>query len=594
MTAKYTAIVIWGKEKIEFILDPSVGVAGLKAELQARSGVPSERMKVMPKSKGLWKGVLKDTEDLTSLNLAAIASPILMLMMGSATLPIEPAKKTVFLEDLPPEAAAQMVEPSGLVNLGSTCYLNSVTQCLRVIPHLRHGLKHYTPGAVGMGNNGGDNRQTQMNALLLKSLLSTLDTLDRSPSAISPQNLVMATKMAFPQMAQTGPGGHPMQQDAEEFYSSILGAAATELRGEPIIRAAFHGEKCGNEELNGANNVIDAVFGLKMEETLTCDELVTTTTSTTSASAAGDEAMETDNNNTMTSAMEIKHDNMRKLTCNIQGGSDSSSQVNVTHIVEGIQLALTGKVEKHCDALGRNAMYTRTQRIARLPPYLVVQFGRFYWKATPDSQDHAGVKCKVMKPVGFQAVLDVYEFCTDKLKKTLKVARDKALKEEEDQLAKKLKGEEDEKKEESGDGAAMETEKVVSEEDIVVEEEEMDDDLKAALAMSVEPESKLQSPVGPGLPSDFRGLYELFAVVTHKGWDADGGHYMGWVKADNSDTRDANTNKRDKIDDTNEDNDDWYVFDDDEVSPCKTEDILKLKGGGDWHMSYLNFYRAKK
>ena len=595
MTTKYSAIAIWGKEKIEFELDPSAGVDGLKAQLQALSGVPSERMKVMPKSKGLWKGVLKDTEDLASLNLASIAPPISMLMMGSATLPIEPVKKTVFLEDLPPEMAAQMVEPSGLVNLGNTCYLNSVTQCLRVIPHLRDGLKHYTPG--NSNGSAGDNRQTQMNALLLKSLLSTLDALDRSPAAISPQNLVMSTKMAFPQMAATGPGGHPMQQDAEEFYSSILGAAATELRGEAVIRAAFHGEKCGSDELNGANNVIDAVFGLKMEETLTCDEL-TTTTSTTSV---GDEAMETDNDDTMTSAMEIKHDNMRKLTCNIQGGSDSSSQVNVTHIVEGIQLALTGKVEKHCDALGRNAMYTRTQRIARLPPYLVVQFGRFYWKATPDSQDHAGVKCKVMKPVGFQSVLDVYEFCTDKLKKTLKVARDKALKDEEDRLAKKLKGEEeDEKKEESGGdvaASAMESEKVESEEkNVLVEEDEMDDDLKAALAMSVEPaEYEVQSPVGPGLPSNFRGLYELFAVVTHKGRDADGGHYMGWVKADNSDTRNVNpTNKRDKIGDTNEDNDDWYVFDDDEVSPCKTEDILKLKGGGDWHMSYLNFYRAKK
>jgi ubiquitin carboxyl-terminal hydrolase 14 len=220
-----------------------------------------------------------------------------------------------------------------------------------------------------------------------------------------------------------------------------------------------------------------------------------------------------------------------------------------------------------------------------------VQFGRFYWKATPDSQDHAGVKCKVMKPVGFQGVLDVYEFCSDKLKKALKVARDKALKEDEDRVAKKLKGEDlkdgGDAKDGSGDAsaAAMETERVGEE-----VEEEMDEDLKAALAMSVEPEP--QPPVGPGLPPDFRGLYELFAVVTHKGRDADGGHYMGWVKADNSSARDVN--KRDKIADTDEDNDDWYVFDDDEVSPCKTEDILKLSGGGDWHMSYLNFYRAKK
>lgn len=567
MATKYTTNVKWGKESIEIQLDPSAGVSGLKSELQARTGVPMERMKIMPKSKGLWKGVLKDTLDLSTLNLSAIKAPIQILMMGSATLPVEPVKKTVFLEDLAPEEAAMMIEPSGLVNLGNTCYLNSVTQCLRVIPHLRDGLKNYSPSA---NNGGGNQQQGQIHALLLKSLLSTFDTLDRSPAAISPNNLVMATKMAFPQMAQTGPQGQPMQQDAEEFYSSIMGAAANELRGDNVIRAAFHGEKCGGDELNGAVNVIDAVFGLKMEETLTCDELAT---------ASGD-AMETDSN-ALVEPPVTTYDLHRKLVCNIQGGSDASSQVNITHIGEGIQLSLAGKLEKHSDVLGRNAQWTRSQKIARLPPYLVVQFGRFYWKETPDSQDHAGVKCKVMKPVAFLATLDVYEFCSDKVKKGLKVARDKAAKEEDDRVAKKLRGEDAD--EDKKDDAAMEEEKA--------EDDEEDAALQAALAMSVEAE---EPPVGPGLPNEFQGLYELFAVVTHKGRDADGGHYMGWVKADNSDSRKAGDKKREKIGDTEEDNDDWFVFDDDEVSPCKTEDILKLKGGGDWHMSYLNFYRAKK
>jgi hypothetical protein len=104
-----------GKESIEVQLDPTGGVFGLKSELQARTGVPMERMKVMAKSKGLWKGVLKDTVDL-----------IQMLMMGSMTLPVEPVRKTVFLEDLAPEEAARMVEPSNLVNLGNTCSLKSI------------------------------------------------------------------------------------------------------------------------------------------------------------------------------------------------------------------------------------------------------------------------------------------------------------------------------------------------------------------------------------------------------------------------------------------------------------------------------------
>jgi ubiquitin carboxyl-terminal hydrolase 14 len=104
----------------------------------------------------------------------------------------------------------------------------------------------------------------------------------------------------------------------------------------------------------------------------------------------------------------------------------------------------------------------------------------------------------------------------------------------------------------------------------------------------MKPEEEDLPPVGPGLPAEFQGIYELFAVVTHKGRDADGGHYMSWVKADH------NSGEAQTIADTEEANEDWFVFDDDEVSPCKTEDVLKLKGGGDWHMSYLNFYRAKK
>merc|ERR1711935_518465 len=130
-----------------------------------------------------------------------------------------------------------------------------------------------------------------------------------------------------------------------------------------------------------------------------------------------------------------------------------------------------------------------------------------------------------------------------------------------------------------------------TEDDEKMETDEDDEEaaaLKAALAMSMQDEGEKPLPVGPGLPAEFQGQYELFAVVTHKGRDADGGHYMAWVKAE------SNVGKAEKIGDTDDENEDWFVFDDDEVTACKTEDVLKLKGGGDWHMSYLNFYRAKK
>jgi ubiquitin carboxyl-terminal hydrolase 14 len=264
---------------------------------------------------------------------------------------------------------------------------------------------------------------------------------------------------------------------------------------------------------------------------------------------------------------------------------------------------LQGKTEKHSDVLGRNAVWTRKQRISRLPPVITVQFGRFYWKATPDSQDHAGVKCKVMRPVAFGSDLDVYDFCTTELQDIMKVHRAAALALEEARLEQKLLGKDNDKDDGTADAEMKDgdeaTAAVPMDESMDAAATAADDDeaeLKAALAMSMQEDNianeankKPLEPVGPGLPENFMGHYELFAVVTHKGRDADGGHYMAWVKAE----RPAGAAVQ-KIVDTDEDNEDWFVFDDDEVSPCKTEDVLKLKGGGDWHMSYLNLYRAKK
>ena len=39
--------------------------------------------------------------------------------------------------------------------------------------------------------------------------------------------------------------------------------------------------------------------------------------------------------------------------------------------------------------------------------------------------------------------------------------------------------------------------------------------------------------------------------------------------------------------------DKWWKFDDSNVSPVTTEDILKLDGGGDWHMAYVCLYRER-
>ena len=66
------------------------------------------------------------------------------------------------------------------------------------------------------------------------------------------------------------------------------------------------------------------------------------------------------------------------------------------------------------------------------------------------------------------------------------------------------------------------------------------------------------------------GRYQLISVLTHQGRSSESGHYIGWV------------HKQD---------DKWLKYDDDEVTMVSTNDVLELKGGGDWHMAYICIFK---
>lgn len=528
----------------------------------------------------------------------AKGGPLCLLLMGSAAkdvaaVEVKPKTKTIFLEDLPPEEIAKVVEPSGLMNMGNTCYLNSVVQCLRIIEPFREGL------SLARNNNQQSQQQHQQppavnqhGKLLLNSLNDLYKMLDRTADPVSPTNFVLSTKMVFPQFAQTGAQGQPMQQDAEEFFSNLLTLCGATT--STMTSSSSGSTGTGSSSSNNHNNLADDIFGIVMEETLTCDETPKL------VKEADDGNNNKDDVNMMSSVIEpavVKLDHHRKLVCNIQGGHGQTT--NITHIYEGIRLGLEGKIEKHSQVLGRDATWSRRQRIKKLPTVLVVQFGRFYWKETPDSQDHAGVKCKIMKKVAYGTKLDVYDFCTDSVQKVLKRSRDVEMALEEARIQDKLDGkmdidDDDAKKKTDADGDG----------DVAMKDHDDgidDDELKAALAMSLKPDEEkidekvksdeMDIDIGTGsLPSHFQGHYELCAIVSHKGRNADGGHYMSWVKSQHQ----GDLSKKKKMENSDEYIEDWFLFNDDEVSPCTTQDILKLQGGGDYDMSYLNFYRAKK
>lgn len=400
----------------------------------------------------------------------------------------------------------------------------------------------------GLGGLGGS-------ADLTGSLRDLFKQMSETQNGFPPLMFLNALRTAFPQFAQKSKDGHGYaQQDAEEAWSQIVSLLRQKLK---ITDNETGSDANKKRELSW----IDKYMAGKFESVMECDE--------PAAKEGGEEPVHSE-------------DLFFKLNCHIN--------VETNHLRDGLAAGLKEQIEKRSEVLGRNAIYTKTSKIARLPKHLPIHFVRFDWRKDTNK------KAKIMRKVTFPEELDALEFCTDDLRKMLVPIRDKireVRKEEEDverarkrqkrmrageendsdPLARKeplqKKKEAAQKKEEASKPAEdTKMEEVEYKTDAQVEAERAASILAAKKELLALVDSKMTADEG----ANQTGLYELRGVITHQGASADSGHYTSFVKKQGP--KDPNTGKR------KEEDGKWWWFNDEKVSEVDAERIQTLSGGG--------------
>jgi len=546
-----------------------------KQAVYEATGVPVDRVKIMVKG-----GVLKDDHDWSKAGIKE--GQTLMVIGAAGPLPKAPEKPVVFLEDMDDAELASASAPVGLLNLGNTCYMNATVQALRAIPELRTALD--SPAVTGP---------------LPVALRGLYSQMSQTTDSVLPMQVLTALRTFAPQFAERarGPGGGSApsagltgtaammgagggfaQQDAEECWGALV-QSIKEVPGisaQQSTEATAQGQE-GAAASSSSKKFVEQFLTAQIKRELKCDE------------APEEEPS-------------VSYDTVTKVDCNIT--------INTNFMHSGIMDSLDQKIEKNSPTLNRDAVYTQHSRLARLPSYLTVHMVRFAWRRDINK------KAKIMRKVKFPAEYDALDLVTPELKEQLQpvarrlkeIARDRA---ERAKVRRRTKAAASSSKKDDPSLSPTSLAPPPIPAPIVAPVEggdvemagapppDVSDEPQTQAGGELEPEvnyrrkelAELEALVSPEIKADtgasVSGLYELVAIVTHKGAAADAGHYIGFVKKSMFAKPDAENPEAVEADD------DWYKFDDDKVSIFPAEKLSTLDGGGQDASAYVLLYRSK-